>query len=189
MTSFKLSKVLALSTLAAALLPTFVTSAYIKDLHEGASYESDVQVAAEALVQKIKDDPSNNHVPIPGHNAYNDLRVVAVDPNFSGTYEVDDQTNALKRIDVTSVSFQAAGVPMFSNYAATLSVSVSLTPDCKLVDGTRVYTILKSNSSLVDALFKKDITGRNYNPKYEAYGDVIFNSMLETSPILKAFCQ
>lgn len=164
-------------------------NAETRDIRTFVDFDSDVRAGADALVQKIKDDPNNNHSPIPGHNAYKDLRIVSVSPDFQGFIEIDDATQTLKRLEVSQVSFDALGVPLFSNYKATLKLSADFTDGCQIVPGTRSYVVVKSNSSLVDALFNKDLTGRNYNSKYEAYGDTVFESMIQTNATLRALCQ
>ncbi len=183
-----IKNIVSLCAVTAGFIP-FIASAEVKDLHSLVDFNSDVQVAAHALVERIKADPNNNHSPVPGHNAYKDLRIVSVEPEYTGSVEIDDATQTLKHFEVQSVSFEAHGVPLFSKYVATVKLSADFTPDCQIVEGSRSYKVTKSNSSLVDALFNKDLTGRNYNSKYEAYGDVVFRSMIETSAALRTYCQ
>lgn len=188
MTSSKLYKSFFLSALPSLL---FINNTYANTKYtcEFVDLNADVKVAADALAKEIRDDHNKNHSPIPGHNAYKDLTIVSVDPNFTCEFEVDDNTHLIKHVDITRVHFQATGVPLFSNYAATIRLTADFNDDCsQIVDGSRSYTILDSNSSLVDALFKKDLTGRNYNPKYHAYADVVFESLFHTNQKLNNLC-
>lgn len=191
-------KILALSILSSTFI-SFHASAEIRDLREFLDFETDVHVAANLLVQEIRDDENKNHWPIPGCSAYSSLNLDSVDPNFTGTVELDDQTHLIKRIEITRVAFHAVHVPMFSNYSATLALSAEFTPDCSqivnrkptnkdLSNGSRYYTVTTSNSSIVDGIFKKDMQGREYNAKYYAYADVVFESLFNTNPTLRALC-
>lgn len=182
-------KILSTTSVIAALAAFNSANAEMKDVREYLNFDTDVVPSAKALVKEIRDDHNNNHSPIPGHNAYKDLSVVSVDPNFTGFFEVDDQTKLLKHVEFSTVAFQAVGVPLFSNYAATLKLTADFNADCtQIVEGSRAYTVVKSNSSLVDALFKKDLTGRSYNTKYYAYGDVVFESMFQTNEKMRELC-
>ena len=186
-----INKILAAS---ASLLPFALSFAATQDLHSSVTF-GDVNTAADDLVKMIYNDPNNNHKPVPGHDAYKDLALVSVDPEYSGTFTYDDATGQLTHVEVTSVKFQASGVPLFNSYSAEIKLSVDVAPDCKTYSN-RNYAIVKSNAAIVDPLFNKDLTGKNYT-KY-AYADVVFDHLLGNdqekhpgSPVsaLRAYCK
>lgn len=185
------NKIIAVSSIFACAIPCHALFASTKDARDFVDYNSDVRVAADLLVKEIRDDHNKNHDPVPGTKAYKNLAIVSVDPNFTGVIHLNDATNKVTRVEITNVSFVAVGVPFpfVDEYKATIKLLADLDENCThIVDGTRVYTVEESNASLVDRLFRKDLTGRDYDDKYYAYADVVFESMFKTSAKLRALC-
>lgn len=143
----------------------------------------EINGASNALVEKIKEDPSHFHFV-----SYSDLALVPGSVGDIAGNVTLDPNGHLSQIHISSVSFTAEGVPFVKKYGATLDLTGNVTAACTLNPEGRQYKILKSTSVFINGLFDKDLTGNHFAAGKEAYGDVVFNYLLTHSQKLRSYC-